>query len=278
MDIEDTFGRNSEVSELVCAVLRCGFSESEPGPFVLGFQDVTSYLTSHGGNIPRPGIFVSTACSFVSSLYTQGNLNKGRVYTTLLLWVVRLLQQSPDPEHDPELSQNSIDFACRLLSKSPTTLLNLQPTSAAEYFFLFTIQVLDGSEPLPKAAAAEFWATFITLKGGHPEASDAAEQAMGTLGPLLARSLARNIGGRASRSELDRLSEPIKRLVNCYPLAKEWLQNGLGHTSFPSSKVTEEQKALFVKKVVSLRGSRATNQVVRDFWLSARGSSFAYAS
>lgn len=73
---------------------------------------------------------------------------------------------------------------------------------------------------------------------------------MGTLGPLLARSLARNIGGRASRSELDRLSEPIKRLVNYYPLAKEWLQSGLGHTSFPSSKVTEEQKALFVKKVV----------------------------
>ncbi|KID69796.1 importin 13, partial [Metarhizium hybridum] len=278
MDIEDTFGRNSEVNELVCAVLRCGFSESEPGPFVLRFQDVTSYLTRHVGNIPRPGIFVSTACSFVSSLYAQGNPNKGTVYTTLLLWVIRLLQQSSDPEHDPELSQNSIDFACRLLSKSPTTLLTLQPTTAAEYFFLFTIQVLDGSEPLPKAAAAEFWATFITLKGGHPEASDAAEQAMGTLGPLLARSLARNIGGRASRSELDRLSEPIKRLVNCYPLAKEWLQSGLGHTSFPSSKVTEEQKALFVKKVVSLRGSRATNQVVRDFWLSARGSSFAYAS
>lgn len=66
-----------------------------------------------------------------------------------------------DPEHDPELSQNSIDFACRLLSKSPTTLLTLQPTTAAEYFFLFTIQVLDGSEPLPKAAAAEFWVCIL---------------------------------------------------------------------------------------------------------------------
>ncbi|TWU74744.1 hypothetical protein ED733_005644 [Metarhizium rileyi] len=138
--------------------------------------------------------------------------------------------------------------------------------------------ILDGSEPLPKAAAAEFWATFIALNSDLQEVSDAAKQVMGTLGPLLAQSLARNIGGRASRSELDKLSEPIKRLVGSYPLAKEWLQDGLSHTTFPSDKITLEQKALFVKKVVSLRGSRATNQVVRDFWLSARGSSFAYAS
>lgn len=122
---------------------------------------------------------------------------------------------------------------------------------------------------------------------------------MGTLGPLLAQSLARNIGGNASRSELDRLSEPVKRLVSRHPMAKEWLQSGLDHPSFPSDKVSPEQKALFVKKLIrcvfwwtprpkhlhvmltygcSLRGSRATNQVIREFWLSARGSSFAYIS
>ncbi|OAA44912.1 importin 13 [Metarhizium rileyi] len=254
LDIEGNFGKNGEVSELVCAVLRCGFSESEPGPFVLDFQDVTSYLTSHCGNVTRPGLYVSTACSFISSLYVQTNPKKGTVYSTLLLWVIQLLQQSPGPEHDPELSQNSIDFACRLLTKSPVTLLTLHPSTAAESFFLFTIQILDGSEPLPKAAAAEFWATFIALNSDLQEVSDAAKQVMGTLGPLLAQSLARNIGGRASRSELDKLSEPIKRLVGSYPLAKEWLQDGLSHTTFPSDKITLEQKALFVKKFERFKG------------------------
>lgn len=93
-------------------------------------------------------------------------------------------------------------------------------------------------------------ATFIALKSDHQEVSDAIKQAMETLGPLLARSLARNIGGRASRSELDKLSEPIKRLISRCPLAKEWLQIGLTHNSFPSDKVTLEQKTLFVKKLV----------------------------
>lgn len=93
-------------------------------------------------------------------------------------------------------------------------------------------------------------ATFIALKSDHQEVSDAIKQAMQTLGPLLAQSLARNIGGRASRSELDKLSEPIKKLISRCPLAKEWIHAGLNHNSFPSDKVTLEQKALFIKKLV----------------------------
>jgi hypothetical protein len=64
-----------------------------------------------------------------------------------------------DPEADPELSQNGIEFVTRLLSKSPVILLRLEPQNAAEFFFLFTLQVLDGKEPLPKASAAVFWVT-----------------------------------------------------------------------------------------------------------------------
>lgn len=70
------------------------------------------------------------------------------------------------------------------------------------------------------------------------------------LGPLLAQSLARNIGGNALRSELDRLCEPLRKLVSRYPMAKEWLQSGLDHPSFPSQKVDAEQKSLFVKKII----------------------------
>jgi hypothetical protein len=95
MGIENGFGMNSEINELICAILRCGFSESEPGPFVLGSQDVASYLTHHGGSVPRPGLFVSTASSFVSSLNAQRNPSKETIYVALLLWVVGLLQQLP---------------------------------------------------------------------------------------------------------------------------------------------------------------------------------------
>ncbi len=73
---------------------------------------------------------------------------------------------------------------------------------------------------------------------------------MNTLGPLLGQCLARNVGGNASRSELDKLSEPIKKLVSRHTMAKEWLSKGLDDPTFPSSRVTVEQKALFIKKLI----------------------------
>jgi hypothetical protein len=88
----------------------------------------------------------------------------------------------------------------------------------------------------------------------------------------------RNIGGEASRSDLDKLSDPLKKLIVKHVHASKWLEAALNDPGFPSDKVSTEEKALFVKKLVSLRGSRATNQVVRDFWLACRGSNFAYAS
>lgn len=57
------------------------------------------------------------------------------------------------------------------------------------------------------------------------------------------------MGGNASRSELDKLSEPLKKLVNRHAKAKEWLEAGLHDPSFPSAKVSDTEKAIFVKKV-----------------------------
>lgn len=82
------------------------------------------------------------------------------------------------------------------------------------------------------------------------EAKNACEMAMNTLGPLLCQTLMRNIGGIASRSELDRLCEPLKRLVVRYSSAKNWLEAGLNEEFFPSAKVSTEEKSLFVKKLI----------------------------
>ncbi|RFN45112.1 hypothetical protein FIE12Z_10637 [Fusarium flagelliforme] len=276
--IQESFNGSGEVVELICSALRSGFSESEPGPFVLPPHSVAQYLTYQGLQTPRVGLLVKTACSFVSSLEHDGLENQQEMLNSVLLWVIGLLKQLPSHEADPELSQNGIDFVTRLLNKRPVTLLRLEPSNAAEFFFLFTLEVLDGKEPLPKTSAAEFWSAFVSTKYESQELNDVAQQAMQMLGPLLAQSLARNLGGNASRSELDKLSEPLKKLVVRYPMAKSWLEAGLAHETFPSDKLSPQDKTVFVKKVISLRGARATNQVVRDFWQSARGSNFAYAS
>ncbi|KJZ75979.1 hypothetical protein HIM_04435 [Hirsutella minnesotensis 3608] len=250
LQIEDAFGGSSEVTEFTCSILRSGFSETDQGPFVFCPEAVARFVTSHGEDTRRIGLLVSTACSFVSSMKSHGVTDLLKIVATLLLWVVGLLKQIREPESDPELAQNGLEFASRILATWPASVLGLQPADAAEFLFMFTLRVLDGQEPLPKAAAAEFWTTFVSLRGDDPELQGTFSNAMEALGPLLGQSLARNIGGNASRSELDKLSEPVKKLVSRHTKAREWLQSGLGHASFPSDKISQEQKTLFVKKLI----------------------------
>ncbi|KAI0443870.1 armadillo-type protein [Xylaria telfairii] len=276
VQLKNLFSNNTEVVDAICTILRAGFSETDPGPFVFPPQMVTELLVSNWQS--RIATVVNTASAFASSLNAR-RFKQHVVPTlgTLLPWVFNLLHQLPNPEADPELSQYGIEFAQRVLSKRPEMLMS-QASNVLEFLFTFAMELINGNEPLPKAAAAEFWTTFITAKSDDPNIQSTLNDAMSHLGPLLSQSLIQNIGGRASRSDLDKLSDPLKKLVVQNVHAFKWLQAALNDTSFPSDKVSSQDKALFLKKLISLRGSRPTNQVVRDFWLACRGSSFAYAS
>lgn len=73
---------------------------------------------------------------------------------------------------------------------------------------------------------------------------------MAEMGPPVTLSIIRNIGGNASRSELDKLVEPLKKLASLHPLAQSWMQAALFHPSFPSRNVSETDKLTFLRKVI----------------------------
>lgn len=75
--------------------------------------------------------------------------------------------------------------------------------------------------------------------------------AMDHLGPLFTQTLVNNIGGNAARSELDKLSDPLKKLVVQQPRAQQWLETALFGEGFPGSQVTQEEKMVFLKKIVA---------------------------
>lgn len=75
---------------------------------------------------------------------------------------------------------------------------------------------------------------------------------MNQFGPVLAQSLIQNVGGNAARSELDKLSDPLKKLVFQNANARQWLEAALNDSSFPSDKVSLEDRALFLKKITRL--------------------------
>ncbi|KAI0849349.1 ARM repeat-containing protein [Daldinia vernicosa] len=274
--LKETFSSNSEVIDVICSILRAGFSETEPGPFVFPPQMVTEFITSRWDN--RVATVVNTASVFVTSL-NSGNQKSyvAEALSQLLPWVFSLLNQLSEPEQDPELAQYGIEFAQRVMSKRPEILMS-QPANMLEFLFMFAIKLLNGNEPLPKAAAADFWSTFISLRTTDENTRAIVENAITYLGPKLSESLIQNIGGKAARSELDKLSEPLKKLVAQQVNARQWLGVALQDPTFPSDKVSPEDKELFLKKVIMLRGQRATNALVRTFWLACRGSNFAYTS
>lgn len=59
-----------------------------------------------------------------------------------------------------------------------------------------------------------------------------------------------NIGGNASRSELDKLSDPLKKLVVQHHRAQQWLESALCDPSFPSTQVSQGDKSMFLKKII----------------------------
>ena len=295
--VQQLYPQKAEVTEVICLVLRSGFSEPDAGLFVLPPDDVTNYLTRHNIGTPGIGVLVRTASPFISSLQARGHLDRPHLMNNMLGWAIELARQvkgwyssyvieseevyganegkAIEPENDTELTQNVIDLVSRLVSKRPEVLVTFEPASSVEFFFMFTLGVLDGNEPLPKAAAAEFWVgtnpsfydivrnifdsadwgtnkqtSFLDIRTEKPELQNAVEQSMSTLGPMLSKCLARNMGGAAFRSELDKLSEPLKKLVTRHRFAKDWLLSAFEDSSFPSSKVTPEQKVLFVRKVI----------------------------
>lgn len=278
--LQSTFSNSGELVEACCIVFRSGFCETDLGPFVFPPNIVAEFFLKQTFSTPRIGTIVHMACTFASSLRSGGIMEHiEAVMGQLLPWVFRLLQQLPQPDADVELAHNAIEFTGGVVyEKYVHILMAVQPTSLLEFFFLFTLNIMESKEPLAKAASSTFWANFLKLRPTDQSVSQAIRGAMDVLGPPLARALIQNVGGNCSRSEINSICEPLKHFVCQDVRSQGWLQAALIAPDFPSHRVNADEKAIFLKKITNLRGARATNQVVRDFWLACRGSSFAYVS
>ncbi|EAQ91436.1 hypothetical protein CHGG_03371 [Chaetomium globosum CBS 148.51] len=236
MEVQRVFNTSGEVVEIICNIFRAGFSETEPGPFVFPPNVVTDYFVQQRFETARVGTILSTACSFVGSLYRGPKAHVPAQLARLLPWVVSILQALPEPEADTEISLNGISIIDKVMSKYPDVLFHPHHAHLLEFFFLFSIKVLDGNEPLPKGAAAEPISSPSPPPPPSPQPPPTPPDpnlkatianAMTHLGPLIAAALVRNIGGHAARSELDKLCEPLKKLVGMHPAAQGWLQGAL---------------------------------------------------
>ncbi|KAI9660811.1 MAG: hypothetical protein M1829_006463 [Trizodia sp. TS-e1964] len=275
----DLHGQNGEIIEAACCIFRTGFTESQPGPFVFSPIATTAFILSSNINTPRLDCFLTTACAFISSHSKDSAERIDTELRTLLRHILGFTQILGGPEKDPEIAQNCVDFFEKLISYYINIIFQQNEQSSVEYLLFFTLKCLNSREILPKRSASSFWSSLLSAKPQAENDKLALIDVINYFGPLLSIALIKNIGGGASRSELDTLAGPLRRLVTRQIAAKSWLENALfNESNIQLQNVTSSQKRVFLQTIINLRGKPDTNRVVKEFWRTCRGNMFDYAS
>lgn len=91
----------------------------------------------------------------------------------------------------------------------------------------------------------------MSLTNLAPALQASVNQVMEHLGPALAEALIYNTSGHAARSELDKISDPLKKLVVKQVRAKSWLETALFQKNLLGDKIGEGDRKIFLQKIIA---------------------------
>jgi len=278
-------GTVGEAIEAACQVLKSGFAESEPGPFVLSPSVTVSFLEQCSLNTPRLETVLGTACTLIVQHSRSDSRRIDAEVGAICQQVTNFIQQLGRPHQDPGVAQSCIDVLYRCMPHYLHILLDESSPVAQQLptIFEFTLKAIAGPDPFPKRSAQDFWTKLIKPLAGSTSDSVRAlvAQVVQAYGPQLTQTLVYEISGLGQRSELDYLCEPLRALVTNQPATKSWLEAALFSDAFPetSRSVADAEKRRFVLQVIGLRGdSRKTKEVVKEFYAACRGTVLSYTS
>lgn len=289
---------DGDVLEGICGVLRAGYTESA-GPFVIPSDVSVKILTSASLSTPNLPVILTTACSFLSS--QSQSLSKSLVPINnsaiqLLEWLGSLIQSLSNPRNDPELAQPIIDVLIRYMPRYTSILVNLQPPDLLVAVLNFTIAAVCAPEPLPKRAACNFWDAFLKLTSQPQPLQQLLDQVATHFGQVLAVALIADVGGTCSRSDIDALAPPLKKLLSRMPRSRSWFEDALflsqdAQRAFNRDdgtgleratdmglgmvfRMQQADRARFLTALGVARDATSVKKVVREFWEAAREAAY----
>lgn len=288
-----TFRFDEQVIAAACDFIRAGYTESDPSPFKFP-PDVSIVFFSLIVNLPHPNLNVvmAAASAFLASSEPD---SLGNAFTMLITTVISAQQallsavaeQKQQDDHD--FTYSSLDFFVRLLPKWGGCLFSISDYGEQfQVLFEFALAALENPDTLPRRSSASFWAAFFEL-GGYPAIDALPTSASATLVALVQQYsvsftavLVRLLGGECARSELDILSESLRKFVSKQAqLARRLLGEAVKEdagvlTERALGAVDLAARMRFVGQVDALRGGKKTNEIVREFWIACRGNAFGY--
>lgn len=282
--IVNSFPGNGELVDSACAIFRTGFTETQPGLFCFSPDTITSFLLSQAW---RTETILSTATCFVSSHSITGSVDITPQIQTILQFVHNLITTLETPQREPEIAQYVIEFLARLFRRYLPVLLS---HPQVQDFFMFTLAALSVREPLVKKSAASFWSNFLVVSTDGEGVAEKVERIVEGCGERLCQQLVLAVGGGCQRSEVEAMTEVIRKVVVRHRAVKAWLMAAVEAPEVGGERVKPVERRQWVEKVMrcvnslqrwgfmltcySLRGKRLTVQTCKEFWLRCRGSEF----
>ncbi|KXT04915.1 hypothetical protein AC578_3430 [Pseudocercospora eumusae] len=273
---------SSEVIEGICKVLKSGYAETEPGPFVFPPSYTVAFLKTCSTSTPNVETVLSMTGTLVLQYSRKDQPQIDDVVTDIYQHVVTFVQALQEPTNDPGVAQGCIDVFNRMNPRYTHILLDASGTGESTQLVLnFALKALDGHDLMPKRAACDFWAHIVKpTTPPHDEAiRQRLSQAVIAYGPPLSQALMNQITGRGQRSELEQLCGPLKALISTQPAAKTWIEAALSQITPPNPSANDEaEKQRFVAAIVGVRGdTRKTRDLVKNFYAACRGTVVAYS-
>ena len=270
-------GTYREAIEAACQVLKSGFAETEPGPFVLPASVTVDFLQQCSITTPAVEMVLSTAAILITQHSRNDSSRIDQEIRSIYNSVTGFLRALGQPSNDSGIAYACIELLTRLMPCYTHILFE-----GLDSFTLdFTLSAIDGMDPIPKRAACDFWTKIIEPQTApiQPEVQQRINQMFDAYGPKLCMALVHQIAGVIARSDFDTPCKPIKALLLHQKGTQAWLQQALVDPSFPSTRVTMERRAQFLRMVSSTRSDgRKLKDIIRTFWAECMGTVASYSS
>ena len=272
--LQNSLHDNSVVAK-ACEIIRTGYREELPGPFVFRAEVTADFVQSMTINDDNAATLVKLIAEFISAQHNSFSPNL-KVTESLMGFVVQIVTRLGDARSDPELASLCLGAMERTL-RLDANLLLAQREEALSQILRFALECLANPELQSKRSSANFWNALLSES---TKATASAQQQWHELitrvGPFLTQVLVGNFAGSASRADLDRLVDPFRTLIGKYAEARLWLGQALNNSTIPDERINAQQKKRFMDTVLMLRGSAKTKSTVREFWTQCKGLPTSY--
>lgn len=289
--------------EAACDFIRAGFTEEHPSPFKFPNAKIPELLWVYMQlGCPQPDHIMSTASGYLASVDTTDPANEFHTLITMSIHSINNAVsafKSQTTSVDSDFCAATLDFYNRLLPKWAPTLFSLpEAHDTVSLVIELALALTADSDTLPRRAGASFLTALFEASAqpaltspppssssatSHPPASTMTS-ILQTFAPRIIATVVHLLAGVCARSDIDALTETLKKAVSRQPLLttrllKEAVKDE-NHVLSPKALAATkpEQRARFASQVEMLRGQRRTNEVVREFWIACRGSGFGYVT